>query len=175
MYFCSPSACAFSKCPAVNLRNIPGQEACRLTPEGRTRVCVPKSCDRFTRCWLSVPSDRYSCSRHLCVACLCFSSISGGEATSPGRQMYALIWKSFLSWRGPLLLCVCLSFFFFYKSLPQFVMHPPLASWAPLTRLTATKATGTPSALSALHLALGGRSEHVSDTWLLCFLSFSIL
>lgn len=70
---------------------------------------------------------------------------------------------------------VCLSFFFLYKSLPQFVMHPPLASWAPLTRLTATKATGSPSALSALHLALGGRSEQVSDTWLLCFLSFSIL
>ena len=104
MYFCSPSACAFSKCPAINLRNIPGQEACRLTPEGRTRVCVLKSCDRFTRCWLSVPSDRYSRSRHLCMACLRFSSISGGEATSPGRQMYALIWKSFLSWRGPLLL-----------------------------------------------------------------------
>lgn len=49
-------------------------------------MCLPKSCDRFTRRWLSVQSDRRGCSRHLCVACLHFSSASGGKAASP-RQM----------------------------------------------------------------------------------------
>ena len=166
----------FSKCPAINLRNIPGQEACRFTLEGRTRMYVPKSCDRFSRRWLSVQSGRYSCSRHLCVACLHFSSISGGEATSPRQIDVCPDLKAFSQLERALaFVCLSIFFFFFHKPLPQFVMRPPLAFWAPLTRLTATKATGSPSALSALHLALGGCSEHVSDTWLLCFLSFLIL